>query len=124
MEGGVSEGKRWRDTREIATEVKTESLATDGIHDPANAAISSLQEPAEAMSAFPLDRRGGVDWVKAIDLGIIEPRADLQGKSIMPVLEMDILFKETGEMPWVKFPHKQHTTWLACSRSQKRSPRL
>jgi c(7)-type cytochrome triheme protein len=115
VEGGVGEGKRWRDNRFFATEVKTESLAEDGIHDPANTAISSLQEPAEALSAFPLDRRGGVNWVKAIELGIIEPRADLQGKSIMPVLDMDIMFKDTGEMPWVKFPHKAHTQWLACS---------
>lgn len=115
VEGGVSEGKRWRDNRYFAEEVKTEELATDGIHDPANAAISALQEPAEALSAFPLDRRGGVDWVKALDLGIIEPRADLLGTTEMPVLDMDIMFKNTGQMPWVKFPHIAHTKWLACS---------
>lgn len=115
VEGGVGEGKRWRDNRFFASEVKTEALATDGIHDPANSAISALQEPAEALSAFPLDRRGSVDWVKAMDLGIIEPRADLMGKSEMAVLDMDIMFKNTGQMPWVKFPHIAHTKWLACS---------
>lgn len=115
VEGGVGEGKRWRDNRFFANEVKTEALATDGIHDPENAAISALQEPAEALSAFPLDRRGGVDWVKAINLGIIEPRADLRGESQMAVLDMDIMFKDTGQMPWVKFPHLAHTQWLACS---------
>lgn len=115
VEGTGGEGKRWRDNRFFADEVKTEALATDGIHDPANAAISALQEPAEALSAFPLDRRGGVDWVKAIDLGIIEPRADLKGESQMAVLDMDIMFKDTGQMPWVKFPHNAHTQWLTCS---------
>lgn len=115
VEGSETEGKRWRDNRFFAKKVETEALATDGIHDPANTAINALQEPAEALSAFPLDRRGGVDWVKAIDLGIIEPRADLQGKSEMMVLDMDIMFKDTGEMPWVKFPHVAHTKWLACS---------
>lgn len=115
VEGGVSEGKRWRDNRFFADEVKTEALATDGIHDPSNGAIHALQEPAEALSAFPLDRRGGVDWVKAMDLGIIEPRADLKGQTQMTVLDMDIMFKDTGQMPWVKFPHIAHTKWLACS---------
>ena len=115
VEGGVGEGKRWRDNRFFANKVETEALATDGIHDPANAAITTLQEPAEALSAFPLDRRGGVDWVKAIDLGIIQPRADLKGQSQMSVLDMDIMFKDTDQMPWVKFPHIAHTKWLACS---------
>lgn len=115
VDAGVGEGKRWRDHREYATEVKTEKLATDGIHDPNNPAITSLQEPADAMSAFPLDRRGSVDWVKALDLGIIEPRADIRGETEMMSLDMDIMFKDTDQMPWVKFPHLAHTKWLACT---------
>ena len=95
--------------------MSTETLQTDGIHDPANDAIKTLQDPAEAMSAFPMDRRGAVNWVSALELGIIEPRADLQGAGNMQVLDLDILFKDTGEMPWVKFPHSAHTQWLACS---------
>lgn len=115
VDSGAGVGKRWQDNRVFATEVKTEILAKDGIHDPKNTAISALQEPAEAMSAFPLDRRGGVDWVKAMDLGIIEPRADILGKTQMTPFDMDILFKDTDKMPWVKFPHLAHTKWLACS---------
>ena len=115
VDSGVGIGKRWRDNRVFATEVKTEELATDGIHDPKNTAISALQEPAEAMASFPLDRRGGVDWVKALDLGIINPRADLKGETEKMVLDMDIMFKDTDQMPWVKFPHLAHTKWLACS---------
>ncbi|MGD8591204.1 MAG: cytochrome c3 family protein [Gammaproteobacteria bacterium] len=112
--GGTGAGKKWVDNRFFATQVKTEKLTEDGIHDPKNDAIKALQEPSEAMSAFPLDRRGGVDWVKAINLGIINPRADLKGEQEMVVMDMDIMFKDTGNMPWVRFPHKAHTQWLAC----------
>jgi len=112
--GGAGDGKKWQDNREFARNVKTEKLATDTIHDPKNDAIHALQEPSEAMSAFPLDRRGGVDWVKALDLGIIVPRAELQDKLEIVVMDLDIIFKDTGKMPWVKFPHSAHTKWLAC----------
>ena len=115
VEGGAEEGKRWHDNRVFAEQVETEKLATDGIHDPENDAIKTLQEPSEAMSAFPMDRRGAVDWVKALDLGIIDPRADLRGEGKMNVFDKDILFKDTGQMPWVKFPHSTHTKWLDCS---------
>jgi len=113
--GGAVNGKQWVDNRFFAKQVKTEKLAEDGIHDPANEAIKTLQEPSEAMSAFPLDRRGGVDWVKAINLGIIDPRADLKGEQEMMVMDMDIMFTDTGNMPWVRFPHRAHTQWLACT---------
>jgi c(7)-type cytochrome triheme protein len=112
---GAGVGKRWKDNRYFAMHVKTTKLETDGIHDPKNPAIHSLQEPADAMGSFPIDRRGLVDWVKALDLGLINPRADLQGKTKMHPLDLDIIFKKTGKMPWVKFPHIVHTKWLACS---------
>jgi len=115
VDSGVGIGKRWRDNREFATEVKTEDLGKDGIHDPKNKAISDLQEPSDALSAFPLDRRGDVDWVKAMDLGVIKPRADIQGNSKMMSFDMDILFKGTDKMPWVKFRHLTHTNSMACS---------
>jgi c(7)-type cytochrome triheme protein len=115
VDSGVSVGKRWRDNREFATEVKTEELAADGIHDPKNKAISDLQQPADALGAFPLDRRGAVDWVKAMELGVIKPRADVSGKSEMMSFDMDVLFKNTDKMPWVKFRHLSHTNLMACS---------
>jgi c(7)-type cytochrome triheme protein len=114
VSSGAGMGKRWEDNRQYAVAAKTEKLENDGIHDPANDAIHVLQEPSDAMAAFPYDRRGGVNWVKALDLGIINPRADLKGKSEMLVMDMDVMFKDTGNMPWVKFPHIAHTKWLAC----------
>ncbi len=114
VDSGAGGGKKWRDYRESAKTVKTEKLATDTIHDPNNDAINTLQDPSESMGAFPLDRRGGVDWVKALELGIINPRAELNGELDMLEMDMDIIFKDTGKMPWVKFPHSAHTKWLAC----------
>ncbi|MGD8558105.1 MAG: cytochrome c3 family protein [Gammaproteobacteria bacterium] len=115
VEGGVARGKVWHDNRQYAHDVEIETLYEDGIHDPKNAAIATLQDPSEALGSFPYDRRGGINWVKALDLGIIEPRADLKGDDEMMTMDMDILFKDTGHMPWVKFPHIAHTKWLACS---------
>ena len=115
VEGGVERGKVWQDTRQYEHTAKLVNLFDDGIHDPKNDAIKTLQDPTEAMGSFPYDRRGGIDWVKALDLGIIEPRANLTGENEMMTMDMDILFKDTGHMPWVKFPHKAHTKWLDCS---------
>ncbi len=103
------------DTRVFVDRVITEDLFTDGIHDPENEAIHSLQQPAEAMSHFPADRRGGVNWAKAIEDGLIQPRASLQGEEEMLVMDLDIIFTDTGEMPYVRFPHLDHTRWLDCS---------
>ncbi len=108
-------GKPWKDNRQFAKKVITESLLSDGLHDPANPALKSLQEPAAAMSDFPQDRRGGIDWVKALDRGIINPRETLSGDEGMLVMDMDILFTDTGQMPHVRFPHLAHTKWLDCS---------
>lgn len=95
-------------------------LADDGIHDPANPAIANLQNPKESMADFPKDRRGEVNWVRALREGFINPRRsvsgnDYAGAEVMQTLDMDILFTNTQQMPHVRFPHLAHTEWLACS---------
>lgn len=115
VEGSADTGTHWRHRQKSQVTLDTEPLRSDGVHDPASESIVALQEPAEALAAFPIDRRGAPDWVKALSLGIIEPRADLEGKGEMTVLDMDILFKNTGAMPWVRFPHGAHTQWLDCT---------
>jgi c(7)-type cytochrome triheme protein len=92
----------------------SEAPRNDGIHDAMNNGIDVLQDPTKALADFPRDRRMQVDWVKALDQGLIEPRADLLGTSKMQVFDKDILMKNTQMMPWVRFPHKAHTKWLAC----------
>ena len=90
-------------------------LKSDGIHDPVNEAINTLQQPEKAMKDFPADRRGAVNWAQAIEQGIVDPRMSLRGEEEMNIMDMDMLFKDTGDMPWVRFPHLAHTRWLDCS---------
>ncbi len=94
-------------------------LAEDGIHDPANPAITTLQDPVESMSAFPKDRRGEVQWVESLNKGVITPRKFLTGDTgegeELKELDLDIILKNTAQMPHVRFPHLAHTRWLACS---------
>jgi c(7)-type cytochrome triheme protein len=92
-----------------------ESLNEDGIHDDGNNAFVVLQDPNIAMKDFPKDRRKQINWVKTLDSGLIQPRADLHGENEMLVMDMDILMKNTKDMPYVRFPHLQHTKWLDCS---------
>ncbi|NOZ53066.1 MAG: hypothetical protein GXP08_07985 [Gammaproteobacteria bacterium] len=115
VDGGAGQRGLWRDNRQYEANVQIETLYEDGLHDPGNESLEVLQDPREALSAFPYDRRGEIDWVRALDLGIIEPRSNLVGTNEIMTMDMDILFKDTGDMPWVKFPHITHTKWLDCS---------
>lgn len=94
-------------------------LANDGIHDPSNPALASLQNPDESMSHFPKDRRGEVQWVETLKQGVIAPRKYVTGEKgegeDMVELDLDIIMKNTAKMPHVRFPHLAHTRWLACS---------
>ena len=104
-------GKRLR----TVTVSGSESLHDDGTHDTRNEALVALQDPREAMADFPRDRRLQVDWVATLRQGLIRPRAELTREGEMEVLDLDILMKNTQFMPYVKFPHRAHTEWLACS---------
>lgn len=99
----------------IPQEGASESPRNDGVHDTQNDAIAVLQDPTRALANFPRDRRNQVDWVAALDQGLIAPRANLKGDAQMQTLDLDIVMKNTQYMPWVKFPHIAHTKWLACS---------
>lgn len=112
---GNSSTYQEKDTRVFANKPIIPTLEEDGLHDLNNEALKTLQNPQKAMNEFPLDRRGGINWVSAIDKGVIDPRMSLKGENGMNIMDMDILFKDTGEMPWVRFPHLAHTRWLDCS---------
>ncbi len=93
----------------------TVPLAKDGIHDPSDEALRLLQDPTRVLLNFPVDRLGEVDWMKTLDEGLIRPRGSVTGEGQPRVLDMDVLMKNTAEMPYVLFPHKAHTRWLACA---------
>ncbi len=91
-------------------------LAQDNLHDPQSPAIGVLQEPAEALSTLPPNPAGNqVDWVKALEEGVIRPRTHLRPETRVRIRETTVLMKNTGEMPMVLFPHRPHTLWLDCS---------
>lgn len=99
----------------IVTIKSVETLHDDGQHDASNDALSVLQDPTVALKDFPLDRRQQVNWVQTLDQGLIQPRPSLTGSGEMLVMDMDILFTNTQDMPHVRFPHLPHTRWLDCS---------
>ena len=91
-------------------------LLDDGLHDPNNAGVKWLQNPGEALGRLPSDSAGNkVDWIRALDDGYIQPRSSLRGEKPVRLLDTEILLNNTGSLPSVLFPHKQHTKWLDCS---------
>lgn len=121
-----------------ATKEKWPTLASDGLHDPANPAIKSLQEPAESLATLPANKArigtgsftavglvvnqdgNKVDWVEALSSGYISPRRARYAAGSAPepeelVMDMDMFLDLNGSMPIVRFPHLPHTRWLACS---------
>jgi c(7)-type cytochrome triheme protein len=89
----------------------------DGIHDASNDGTVALQHPKEAFGPMPKTNSGNrVDWVAALDKGIVNPRFDLEDDTRKPiVLDLNIVREVNGSMPDVVYPHKQHTEWLDCS---------
>lgn len=89
----------------------------DGIHDPANDGTHVLQPPLIAYDGLPTTEFGNyVDWVKALDDGLLRPRYDRFDPTVEPlVMDLDIVREVKASMPDVVFPHKPHTQWLHCS---------
>lgn len=92
-----------------------ETLDATAIHDPDNPERHRLQSISEATRNLPSDNIGFPDWMRALREGLITPRSSLDGKGKMEVLDLDIIMKNTREMPYVRFPHRSHTMWLDCS---------
>ena len=89
----------------------------DGIHDASSDGTAALQHPKEAFGPMPKSNSGNrVDWVAALEKGIVNPRFDLEDDTKKPiVLDLNIVREVKGSMPDVVYPHKQHTEWLDCS---------
>lgn len=91
-------------------------LAKDGIHDPRNPALRLLQEPAAALSRLPADGAGNqVNWVHALERGVINPRTNILPETQVMVIDVDIYLNLRGGTPIVRFPHRAHTMWLDCT---------
>ncbi|MEO5349335.1 MAG: hypothetical protein H7836_06790 [Magnetococcus sp. YQC-3] len=90
-------------------------LEADGLHDPKGGAIQDLQQPAEALAPLPRDVVGNnVRWVEALRTGAINPRTNILPDTKIQVLDLDLIYPNTGNYNFVRFPHKAHTEWLDC----------
>ncbi len=89
----------------------------DGVHDPDNDNTHVLQPPRIAYDGLPTSDFGNyVDWVKALNDGLIQPRYDRFDPTVEPlVMDLDIVREVKASVPDVVFPHKPHTQWLHCS---------
>jgi c(7)-type cytochrome triheme protein len=69
-----------------------------------------------ALDGLPKDKFGLVDWVAALEQGLIQPRANISvNVPEVPPFDMNIVMpSKTGMIAGAYFPHKTHTTWLAC----------
>lgn len=91
------------------------ALERENFYDPQNPDLAHLQRHDDAMAGVPKDANGFPDWMRALNEGIIQPRTGLLPGATMGILELDIVMKNTKEMPYVRFPHRAHTMWLDCS---------
>ncbi len=91
--------------------------AEDGIHDPDNPGTHTLQWPSEAFNDLPKAVQGNrVDWVKALNEGLIAPWYDLEDpEAEVFTFDLVIVREVKGSMPDVVYPHEPHTQWLDCS---------
>jgi len=89
----------------------------DGIHDTGAESTLVLQPPLIAYDGLPKTEFGNyVDWVKALDEGLLKPRYDRFDPTVEPlVMNLEIVREVKASMPDVVFPHKPHTQWLHCS---------
>lgn len=91
-------------------------IEKDGLRDPVGPGVKILQQPGEALSKLAPDTAGNqVRWVKALEQGQITPRSSIQPDTKVEVYDGDVYLNLKGGMPAVRFPHRQHTEWLACS---------
>jgi len=91
------------------------TIERSDFYDQANPDYRALQRHDDATRLLPKDNVGFPDWMKALLQGGIMPRSDLSGQGKMDVLDLDVVMRNTKEMPNVRFPHRAHTLWLACS---------
>lgn len=91
-------------------------LAKDKLHDPTNPALFELQQPREALKVLPYDYAGNkVNWIQALREGIIQPRSNIYPGTETQLLDLDLIYTNTGDRDFVRFPHLAHTEWLDCT---------
>ncbi len=99
------------------TPASAEEIPDEVIEALAEVLLESEDESAHPLAFYflPQTEYGGVDWVSAIELGVIRPIDDLNPeKKTMPPMDFNVIFKVKGDMPDVVYPHYPHTLWMDC----------
>ncbi len=97
-------------------------------------ALESVHAWPDVVAAMPRDTVGGVDWVRAIVDGLIDPRAEINPSSAprapftlstlgpslsggaTPPFDLTVNIEPAGAPFYnVSFPHASHTLWLNCA---------
>ena len=92
-----------------------QSLRDGNFYDPKNPDLKHLQRYDEAVANLPMDANGFPDWMRALREAKIQPWAGMKPNATMNILDLDVVMKNTKEMPFVRFPHYAHTLWLDCA---------
>ncbi len=100
----------------------SQQTTQDEIPEEAIDALAEILLESEGEESHPLpfyflpqNERGDVDWVAAIELGVITPMDDLDPtQKTLPPMDFDVIFKVKGDLPDVVYPHYPHTLWLDC----------
>lgn len=81
------------------------------------AAIESVSDPDSVLKLLPRDNAGYIDWVAAVRLGIVRPRATVGGGAgrSRQGFAFDFYFESDMPMFEAYFPHSAHVQWLDCN---------
>jgi c(7)-type cytochrome triheme protein len=106
---------RARTEPEATRRPATAAPGQDRFYDASGPGLPRLQKANEALAGFPVDRAGFVDWVAALGEKLIAPRAGVGAVPAPAPHDLDVVMRNTKEMPWVRFPHLAHSQWLDCA---------
>ncbi len=83
-----------------------------------NRAIAARYAPRKmpaALSIFPRDKYGLIDWAEAARIDLLDPLPSLTGQPEDKPYDKDVLiYSKRKFFPNVLFPHKIHNYWLSC----------
>ena len=91
------------------------ALELEEVYDRSSPDWPRLQKIDQATRQLPHDSLGFPDWMRALREGKIKLRYDVRGNARPELLDLDVIMRNTKEMPAVRFPHLAHTQHLACS---------
>lgn len=93
-------------------------ISSHALSEDKNRSIASRYAPRDmpaALSIFPRDKYGLIDWAEAVRIDLLDPLPSLTGQPEDKPFDKDIIIpSKRGFIPDVLFPHKVHNYWLSC----------